>query len=185
MGLLKIKQQNLASTLVFFPATLIIMNEVIIPLRNHKDTITLSRDLAWAITQKKLRVILLKGELGAGKTTLVRHIVSFLPGGEKAEVSSPSFTIQNIYSTKPLVCHFDLYRLDPFYPDESLDEALDDDGVIVIIEWSERLPDDEIPDDFLTLSLSISDKKGTREAKLSAKGFKSTEALKYIHNAYK
>jgi len=65
--------------------------------------------------------LLLSGALGAGKTTLVRGLVSALPGAELAEVSSPSFNIVNIYPTTPQVAHFDLYRVVGSAPEELLD----------------------------------------------------------------
>jgi tRNA threonylcarbamoyladenosine biosynthesis protein TsaE len=56
-------------------------------------------------------VVLLRGDLGSGKTTFVRGLVAALPGGEEAEVASPSFNLVNVYPTRPEVVHMDLYRL--------------------------------------------------------------------------
>ena len=87
-----------------------------------------------------LPVILLMGDLGAGKTTFIRFLVETLPGGENAEVASPSFTLCNVYPTTPQVQHFDLYRLPPGSSDEMLEESLEDVIGLVLIEWAEYMP---------------------------------------------
>jgi len=81
-------------------------------------------------------VILLFGELGAGKTTLVRGLVHAL--AEDVEVTSPTFTLRHEYETVPPVCHVDCWRLDqPSDLDElGLDEVVAGGGVLVI-EWGE------------------------------------------------
>jgi len=94
--------------------------------------------------------LLLSGALGAGKTTLVRGLVSALPGAELAEVSSPSFNIVNIYPTTPQVAHFDLYRVVGSAPEELLD-SLDAQNVLVVAEWIENLPQAEWPEEALHL----------------------------------
>lgn len=86
-------------------------------------------------------VIALDGELGAGKTTFVKGVVSEITGDAPEQVLSPTFTYLNIYEglSKP-VYHFDLYRLSS--ADEFLDlgfeEYLFGDGVCCL-EWSERV----------------------------------------------
>lgn len=97
--------------------------------------------------------MLLDGELGAGKTTLVRSLVRELPGGTSAEVSSPSFNICNIYPTHPQVVHFDLYRLEETGPDESLFEWLEHPETTVIIEWARFIHPCDLPSDRITLHL--------------------------------
>ena len=82
-------------------------------------------------------LVALKGDLGAGKTTLVRAILAALNVDEK--VPSPTFTLVQTYETPSLiVSHFDLYRLK--HPSElaelGLDEALDHGAALV--EWPER-----------------------------------------------
>lgn len=94
--------------------------------------------------------LLLSGPLGAGKTTLVRGLVSALPGAAEAEVSSPSFNIVNLYPTTPQVAHFDLYRTAGQTPDEFLD-ALDAKDVLVVAEWIENLPEKDWPEEALHL----------------------------------
>jgi tRNA threonylcarbamoyladenosine biosynthesis protein TsaE len=97
-------------------------------------------------------VIALCGELGTGKTTLVRGIGRGL-GIEEGEVASPSFTLVNEYEGPLRLFHIDLYRL----ADEreligiDYEEYLKADGVVVI-EWADRLPQ-VIPPDALWITL--------------------------------
>ena len=87
-------------------------------------------------------VVLLIGNLGAGKTTLAKGIVRGRGAAERDDVSSPTFTLIHEYLGGRLpVYHFDFYRLE----DENealkigLDEYLDGDGVCVI-EWADKFP---------------------------------------------
>jgi len=87
-------------------------------------------------------VVLLRGALGTGKTTLTRGIAQGLGVEDPARVNSPSFTIVNIYHGICPIFHVDLYRLEgerDLYT-IGLDDFLGREGVTVI-EWSERLPD--------------------------------------------
>ncbi|GAB7080688.1 hypothetical protein JCM14635_23610 [Megalodesulfovibrio paquesii] len=86
--------------------------------------------------------LLLSGELGAGKTTLTRGLVSGLPGGEAAQVASPSFTLMNCYPTRPPVAHVDCYRLEPEAAAAVIPDLLEEagPGTLAVVEWIERLP---------------------------------------------
>jgi len=86
-------------------------------------------------------VVLLRGSLGAGKTTLTRGIARGLGMEDPNQVSSPSFTLVNIYHAACLIYHVDLYRLQGTRDLYSigLDDFLGREGV-TIVEWSERLP---------------------------------------------
>ncbi len=83
-------------------------------------------------------ILLLEGDLGAGKSVLARGIISSL--GYKGAVTSPTFTIMNEYRTTPPVYHFDMYRLEE--PEQLYDigyeEYLFGDG-ISIIEWPSKM----------------------------------------------
>jgi tRNA threonylcarbamoyladenosine biosynthesis protein TsaE len=85
-------------------------------------------------------VVLLRGALGTGKTTLARGIALGLGLQDAALVNSPSFTLVNIYQGRCPVYHVDLYRLEGERDIYSigLDEFLGRDGV-TIVEWCERL----------------------------------------------
>jgi len=106
--------------------------------RSESDTIGLGRRLGRALPSK--RTVLLIGNLGAGKTTLAKGIVSGLGAADPEEVTSPSFTLIHEYGNGR-VYHVDLYRLEELREVASLglDEILDRDA-IVLIEWGERFP---------------------------------------------
>ena len=79
---------------------------LVIEAPSEEETIQAGRDLA-----ARLRgIVLLTGDLGAGKTTLVRGIVSAIEGAREEEVSSPTFTLIHDYGAG--VVHIDLYRLE-------------------------------------------------------------------------
>lgn len=98
-------------------------------------------------------VVLLIGELGAGKTTLTKGLVGALGGTE--EVTSPTFTLMHLYETAPPVAHVDCWRLEDLADlvDLDLDEVLDDGGVAVI-EWGE-LAVPLLGRDALTVSIDL------------------------------
>lgn len=105
---------------------------------SEEETIELGRRIARELPRRA--VVLLVGNLGAGKTTLAKGIVSGLGAASPEEVSSPTFTLIHEYGGGR-VYHVDLYRLDR--PEEvatlGLDELFDKDAV-VLIEWGERFP---------------------------------------------
>ncbi|HEY9596289.1 MAG TPA: tRNA (adenosine(37)-N6)-threonylcarbamoyltransferase complex ATPase subunit type 1 TsaE [Cyanophyceae cyanobacterium] len=115
-------------------------------------------------------VILLEGDLGAGKTTLVQGIGEGL--GLTDPIVSPTFTLINEYTEGRLpLYHLDLYRLQPEEV-EALNLEIYWEGVemplgIVAIEWAERLP--YLPDSYLRLHLTDSTDAG-REAQLVVVG---------------
>jgi len=124
-------------------------------LANADQTLALGAALGHALARSRCAgggpvPLLLSGGLGAGKTTLVRGLVSALPGADEAEVSSPSFNIVNIYPTSPQVAHFDLYRVCGAAPEEFLD-FLDAQDVLVVAEWIENLPRNQWPEEALHL----------------------------------
>jgi tRNA threonylcarbamoyladenosine biosynthesis protein TsaE len=85
-------------------------------------------------------VVLLIGELGAGKTTLAKGIVKGLGAATPDDVSSPTFTLIHEYS--PSVYHIDLYRLDTAAEVATLGlDEIFDRRAVVLIEWGERFPE--------------------------------------------
>ncbi|MDQ3801390.1 MAG: tRNA (adenosine(37)-N6)-threonylcarbamoyltransferase complex ATPase subunit type 1 TsaE [Acidobacteriota bacterium] len=95
-------------------------------------------------------MILLSGGLGAGKTLFTKGILSGLDF-DVDEVTSPSFTLVNLYKTEKFdVYHIDLWRIDAENADAAfavgLDEILEDKTAIVIVEWSERLKNFPFPE---------------------------------------
>ena len=107
--------------------------------RSAQETRRLGEELASGL--KAGDVLLLEGDLGAGKSELTRGIARGL--GVREAVTSPSFTILNVYESGRIpLYHFDWYRLES---DEELyelgmDEYLGGDG-IAVVEWPERCPD--------------------------------------------
>ena len=87
----------------------------------------------------KPAVLLLKGELGAGKTVFAKGLAAGLDI-EPTEVTSPSFTLINVHEGRLRLYHVDLYRLESAArPDLGLEEILEDKKGVVLIEWAERL----------------------------------------------
>ncbi len=107
-------------------------------------------------------MILLSGDLGAGKTTLVKAIAQGLGIGDP--VNSPTFVLVNEYfSGRSPLYHFDLYRLEPAgvagVDPEMYWEGLEVEPGIVAIEWAERMP--YLPGDRLEIRLNFSATSGT------------------------
>jgi tRNA threonylcarbamoyladenosine biosynthesis protein TsaE len=103
-------------------------------------------------------VILLQGDLGAGKTTLVQGIAEGL--GISESVESPTFTLVNEYfAGRVPLYHLDLYRLEPEEVEalhlESYWDGLERDLGIVAIEWPQKLP--YKPENYLQISLNYLD----------------------------
>lgn len=101
---------------------------------SEDETIEAGRRLASGLKG----VVLLKGELGAGKTTLVRGIVAGIPGAHAGEVSSPTFTLVHEYGAG--VFHLDLYRLEGPRDLDSLEiDEIFDTARLALVEWGEKL----------------------------------------------
>jgi tRNA threonylcarbamoyladenosine biosynthesis protein TsaE len=113
------------------------LSNVTIETHSAEETIEFGRTIARQLPPKA--VVLLIGNLGAGKTTLTQGIVDGLGVASRDEVSSPTFTLIHEYS--PRVFHIDLYRLDTEAEVETLGlDDLFDKEAIVLIEWGERFP---------------------------------------------
>ena len=127
------------------------------------ETVGLGERLAAELPAKA--VVLLIGNLGAGKTTLAKGIVKGLGAAQPDEVSSPTFTLIHEYS--PAVYHIDLYRLDR--PAQlatlGLDEIFDRQAV-VLIEWGERFPE-LMPADRVEIRLRA-DGENSREIEITS-----------------
>lgn len=105
--------------------------------KNQKQTNEIAKEFVKSL--KKGDIVLLKGDLGAGKTTFVKGVVKALQGDEN-NVTSPTFTILNEYDLQQFsIYHFDLYRLSD--PNElcniGYEEYFYGDGVC-FVEWPER-----------------------------------------------
>ena len=128
---------------------------------SEDETIALGEKLAAELPPRA--VVLLIGQLGAGKTTLAKGIVKGLGAAQPEDVSSPTFTLIHEYSAS--VYHIDLYRLDT--PEQVATLGLDeifDRRAVVLIEWGERFPE-LMPEDRIEIRLR-SDGENSRAIEL-------------------
>ena len=111
-----------------------------ITTNSAEETIAFGRTLSDLLAPPKF--VLLRGDLGAGKTTLVKGIAAAFEAAEEEEVTSPTFTLVHEYrGPRANLYHIDLYRLDTLRELETL--ALDDlrsEDSILLVEWGEKFP---------------------------------------------
>jgi tRNA threonylcarbamoyladenosine biosynthesis protein TsaE len=109
-----------------------------ITTHSAEETIAFGRTLAELLAPPKL--VLLRGDLGAGKTTLVKGIAAAFQAAAEEDVTSPTFTLVHEYrGPRANLYHIDLYRIDT--PRELETLALDDlrdENSILLIEWGEK-----------------------------------------------
>jgi tRNA threonylcarbamoyladenosine biosynthesis protein TsaE len=118
---------------------------------------------------KRGDVVYLKGDLGAGKSTLARGLIRHLTTPDQ-DVPSPTFVLMQTYETPAFdICHLDLYRLETSAEiyELGLDEALSHS--VLLIEWPERLGDLGF-DDHLEIALEIDSVPSGRTARLTPNG---------------
>jgi len=105
-----------------------------------EETIALGKKLSSSLAPPKL--VLLRGDLGAGKTTLVKGIAQGFEAAAEEDVTSPTFTLVHEYcGPSATLYHIDLYRVDT--PRELETLGLDDlmgDNSVLLIEWGEKFP---------------------------------------------
>lgn len=107
---------------------------------SEQETIALGRQLASQLAPPRL--VVLRGDLGAGKTTLVKGIAEGFEAAPREKVTSPTFTLIHEYrGPRAVLYHIDLYRIDT--PRELETLGLDDlfaENSILLIEWGEKFP---------------------------------------------
>ena len=111
-----------------------------ITTNSAEETIALGRTLAEMLAPPKL--VLLRGDLGAGKTTMVKGIAAAFEAAAEEDVTSPTFTLVHEYrGPRANLYHIDLYRVDTQRELETLglDDLRTDDSVL-LIEWGEKFP---------------------------------------------
>lgn len=105
---------------------------------SFEETIQLGREIGAALKPPVL--ILLSGELGAGKTTLTKGIASGMKAAREKDITSPTFTLVHKYEGDARVYHVDLYRVEDFHDLETLGiEDFFSEQAVVIVEWPDRL----------------------------------------------
>jgi tRNA threonylcarbamoyladenosine biosynthesis protein TsaE len=108
-------------------------------------------------------VLLLEGQIGAGKTHFARAVIRTLlaANGAQEDIPSPTFTLVQTYDAGTEIWHSDLYRLTS--PDEAIELGLEEafDSAICLVEWSDRLGD-LAPDRALTLRFSYENEGQSR-----------------------
>lgn len=116
-------------------------------------------------------IILLSGPLGAGKTLFVKGIATALDF-DTDEVTSPSFTLVNLYRGRLVLYHLDLYRL----PEGGsaahavdLDDLLSEERGVIVIEWAERLGNYRLPAPVWRIEIS-GDADEARQIKIARAG---------------
>jgi tRNA threonylcarbamoyladenosine biosynthesis protein TsaE len=102
-----------------------------------EETIAKGRELAARL--KPPVIVFLAGELGSGKTTLTKGIISGLGAAAEEDVTSPTFTLVHVFHNHCKVFHADLYRVEGFHDLETLglEDALAEPAVL-IVEWPEK-----------------------------------------------
>jgi tRNA threonylcarbamoyladenosine biosynthesis protein TsaE len=155
---------------------------VVTPVRLSSESVERTHELGRALGELAQAgdVVLLEGELGAGKTAFTQGIGLGL--GVDATINSPTFTILKEYRGRLPLYHFDLYRLDE--PDELFELGFEDyfhGEAVCVVEWAERgeFKDDEEPvwnGDWLRVALSITG-EDERALAWSAEGARGQELL--------
>jgi len=106
-----------------------------------EETIALGRELA--PTLKDARMVILRGDLGAGKTTLVKGIAEGLQAALRDDITSPTFTLVHEFrGPEVTLYHVDLYRIETEreLATLGLDELFAEPGNLVLLEWGEKFP---------------------------------------------
>lgn len=122
--------------------------------KSSVQTEDLGKRIGSIVKQKERAVICLFGDLGSGKTTLIKGIASSF-GILERDIGSASFLIVSEYETEPPLYHIDLYRLEKGQEDEiGIWDYIESPG-ITLIEWADRLS--EIPEDSIRINIRYLD----------------------------
>lgn len=148
-----------------------------IKVYGEKEMQQLGSQIAGILTRDD--VIYLAGALGAGKTVLARGIARGL--GYEGPVTSPTFTLMNIYPGSPEIYHFDFYRLESLdLADLGLEDYVESGG-ISLIEWP-QIGKDLLPREALRVEIELAEDDYDREriVHISAQGEKYREKLERL-----
>jgi tRNA threonylcarbamoyladenosine biosynthesis protein TsaE len=143
-------------------------------LPTRRETLRLARSIGKCLSAGDL--VILTGELGAGKTFLVRGICRALGLTERVRVTSPTFTLVHEYETQPALLHADLYRLEQASDVRQLGLLSQrDEGWALLVEWGEPYID-ELGGDALVVSFCAF----PRYVRLASTGSRSADMLAKI-----
>ena len=128
-------------------------------LKNLEETIKFGHNFSLDLKAKS--IILLKGQIGAGKTSLVKGIAEGLQ--IKENITSPTFALSHHYNSGKLpLIHIDLYRLEETSSAQELfleeEEELEQNNGIMVIEWPEKII--SLIDEYLLIEIKYSDGSG-------------------------
>ncbi|HKJ04762.1 MAG TPA: tRNA (adenosine(37)-N6)-threonylcarbamoyltransferase complex ATPase subunit type 1 TsaE [Geopsychrobacteraceae bacterium] len=147
---------------------------------SEQETLNLGMLIGRLIEQPTL--ILLQGDLGAGKTVLARGIARGLGVSEQTPITSPTFTLMNHYPARLDLYHFDLYRLSD--PDELIELGFDEfahGSGVSLVEWPERLNDRGF--DRLCVELEYAG-EGLRRVRFTARGIDYQKFLRRLKSEF-
>jgi tRNA threonylcarbamoyladenosine biosynthesis protein TsaE len=155
-------------------------------INTEEEMFVLGKELAAVLEADD--VVYLIGNLGVGKTTLVRGIARAM--GYEGRVTSPTFTLMNIYNCDPPLYHFDFYRLENGDTcDLGLEDYLEREG-ISLIEWP--LPDDaSLPAEAMLVNISLQsdDYEQARVVHIAAQGNRYQEKIeglmRLVHSGHR
>ena len=155
-------------------------------INNEEEMLALGKEFASVLQADD--VVYLTGELGVGKTTLVRGIAR--ARGYEGRVTSPTFTLMNIYEADPPLYHFDFYRLETGDTyDLGLEDYLEKQG-ISLIEWP-TLNDQSLPAEALLVAITLlyDDYDLARSVQITARGARYEKKLeglmKLVHPSHR
>ncbi len=131
-------------------------------VKSLPETKRLAQDFAMSLNVGDM--ILLNGDLGAGKTTFTQYVFACL--GVSEVVNSPTFAILKSYEGKFTLHHFDTYRISTEEAIEAgFDEVIDDKNSVIFIEWSENIKQ-LLPKKYIVVNIKIID-ENTREFEIT------------------
>lgn len=137
-----------------------------------------------AIFGQKIRegtVVGLVGDLGAGKTLFVQSLAKTL--GVEGDVTSPSFSLMNIYEGICPIVHFDLYRLEREEELEDIGffEYTDEPEGLVLVEWPDKFPD-AMPEEYVLVEIAYGEEKNERRLTFRGIGEECEEFVKELED---
>ena len=141
-------------------------------IKNEEEMIALGRQLGQWLDAGDL--VLLEGDLGAGKTTLTKGIGQGL--GVTKVINSPTFTILKVYQGRVPLYHMDVYRLEGMHQELGFEEYYDGDGVCVV-EWATFVAE-ELP--LQRLEITITHETNGRLVQMTAKGEHYEEIIENV-----